>query len=160
MDAGRARAALRTHPSAFEYYKSKIPAAEIARIREECAAKGLSVHDALMERAGWPPIPFDGKLLVTHQDALLIGGKVQAPAATPITSCSFTPRCARVAARRSASKSVPARPSRGAGRRARLRPRQVRSLRRLSVELCAADRGRPRAHQHRFPCRLRRPALQ
>ncbi len=67
-------------PSAFEYYKSKIPAAEIARIREECAAKGLSVHDALMERAGWPPIPFDGKLLVTHQDALLIGGKVQAPA--------------------------------------------------------------------------------
>jgi electron-transferring-flavoprotein dehydrogenase len=32
-----------------------------------------------MERAGWPPIPHDGKLLVSHQDALLLGGKVQAP---------------------------------------------------------------------------------
>lgn len=66
--------------SVFDYYKSKIPAPEIARIREECAAKCLSIHDALMERAGWPPIQFDGKLLVTHQDALLMGGKVQAPA--------------------------------------------------------------------------------
>ena len=26
------------------------------------------------------PIPFDGELLVSHQDALLMGGKVQAPA--------------------------------------------------------------------------------
>ena len=33
-----------------------------------------------MERCGWPAIPYDGQLLVTHQDALLIGGKVQAPA--------------------------------------------------------------------------------
>jgi electron-transferring-flavoprotein dehydrogenase len=27
----------------------------------------------------WPPIPHDGQLLVSHQDALLLGGKVQAP---------------------------------------------------------------------------------
>ena len=33
-----------------------------------------------MDRAGWPKIPYDGKLLVSHQDALLMGGKVQAPA--------------------------------------------------------------------------------
>jgi electron-transferring-flavoprotein dehydrogenase len=33
-----------------------------------------------MDRAGWPPVPLDGKLLVSHQDALLLGGKVQAPA--------------------------------------------------------------------------------
>ncbi len=32
-----------------------------------------------MERCGWPAIPYDGKLLVSHQDALLLGGKVQAP---------------------------------------------------------------------------------
>ena len=32
-----------------------------------------------MERCGWPAIPYDGQLLVSHQDALLIGGKVQAP---------------------------------------------------------------------------------
>jgi electron-transferring-flavoprotein dehydrogenase len=31
-----------------------------------------------MDRAGWPSIPFDGELLVSHQDALLLGGKVQA----------------------------------------------------------------------------------
>jgi electron-transferring-flavoprotein dehydrogenase len=37
------------------------------------------VHDAFMDRSGWPPIPFDGQLLVSHQDALLMGGKVQAP---------------------------------------------------------------------------------
>jgi electron-transferring-flavoprotein dehydrogenase len=66
-------------PSLERYYRGKIPADEIARIRAECAARGLSLHDALMERAGWPVIPFDGQLLVTHQDALLLGGKVQAP---------------------------------------------------------------------------------
>ena len=33
-----------------------------------------------MDRSGWPAIPYDGQLLVTHQDALLMGGKVQAPA--------------------------------------------------------------------------------
>jgi len=66
-------------PSLFEYYKGRIPAEEVARIREDCAARGVSVHDALMERCGWPRIAYDGKLLVSHQDALLIGGKVQAP---------------------------------------------------------------------------------
>jgi electron-transferring-flavoprotein dehydrogenase len=30
-------------------------------------------------RCGWPAIEYDGQLLVSHQDALLIGGKVQAP---------------------------------------------------------------------------------
>ena len=32
-----------------------------------------------MDRCGWPQIPYDGELLVSHQDALLVGGKVQAP---------------------------------------------------------------------------------
>ena len=32
-----------------------------------------------MDSAGWPAIPYDGQLLVSHQDALLMGGKVQAP---------------------------------------------------------------------------------
>jgi electron-transferring-flavoprotein dehydrogenase len=31
-----------------------------------------------LTRDGWPSIPYDGRLLVTHQDALLMGGKVQA----------------------------------------------------------------------------------
>jgi len=67
-------------PSIEEYYRGKISADEIARLRVECQTKGLPLHGALMDRVGWPAIPYDGKLLVSHQDALLIGGKVQAPA--------------------------------------------------------------------------------
>ena len=36
-----------------------------------------------MRKIGWPEIPLDGKLLVSHQDALLMGGKVQAPPGFP-----------------------------------------------------------------------------
>lgn len=61
------------------FYRGKIPPEEIAAIRKECETKGVPLHDALMDRAGWPAVPLDGKLLVTHQDALLVGGKVQAP---------------------------------------------------------------------------------
>jgi electron-transferring-flavoprotein dehydrogenase len=39
---------------------------------------GRSLHDALLSARGWPEIPFDGRLLISHQDALLLGGKVQA----------------------------------------------------------------------------------
>jgi len=67
-------------PSLEEYYRGRIAPDEIRRIVKESDAKGIASHAALMERAGWPEIPFDGELLVSHQDALLIGGKVQAPA--------------------------------------------------------------------------------
>jgi electron-transferring-flavoprotein dehydrogenase len=67
-------------PSLEEYYRGRIAPEEIATLREECRAKGTSLHGALMDRAGWPPIPHDGQLLISHQDALLLGGKVQAPA--------------------------------------------------------------------------------
>jgi electron-transferring-flavoprotein dehydrogenase len=65
--------------NAEDYFKGKILPSEIQRIKAECAQKGISVHDELMNRLGWPEVPFDGKLLVSHQDALLMGGKVQAP---------------------------------------------------------------------------------
>ncbi len=64
--------------AAEKYFEGKISAEEIAQIREQCAARNLPLHDALMDRCGWPAIPFDGQLLVTQQDALLMGGKVQA----------------------------------------------------------------------------------
>lgn len=67
-------------PGLEEYYRGRIPAGEVERIVAACRARGASCHDALMERCGWPEIPYDGRLLLTHQDALLIGGKVQAPA--------------------------------------------------------------------------------
>jgi electron-transferring-flavoprotein dehydrogenase len=65
-------------PSVAEYFRRRIPADEINKIQQECAAKRVAAHDALMDRAGWPRIPYDGKLLMSHQDALLVGGKVQA----------------------------------------------------------------------------------
>ena len=66
-------------PSLEEYYSGRIAPDEIQAIRKASEATAVSVHAALMDRAGWPAIPFDGELLVSHQDALLIGGKVQAP---------------------------------------------------------------------------------
>jgi electron-transferring-flavoprotein dehydrogenase len=66
-------------PSVEEYYRGKISVDEIQRLRKECQIKGVSLHGALMDRIGWPAVPFDGQLLVSHQDALLMGGKVQAP---------------------------------------------------------------------------------
>jgi len=62
------------------FYAGKIAPDEIAAIRRDCEARGVPLHDALMDRAGWPAVRLDGNLLVTQQDALLVGGKVQAPA--------------------------------------------------------------------------------
>jgi electron-transferring-flavoprotein dehydrogenase len=62
-----------------DFYAGRIAPLEIGLIRRDCEAKGIPLHDALMDRVGWPPVAFDGNLLVTHQDALLVGGKVQAP---------------------------------------------------------------------------------
>lgn len=63
-----------------QFFADRLTAREIEEIRRDCARQGKVLHDALMERCGWPPIEYDGKLLVSQQDALLIGGKVQAPA--------------------------------------------------------------------------------
>ena len=62
-----------------EWYAGKIPATEVDRLRAECRAKNVPLAPALMKAAGWPELEYDGQLLVTHQDALLMGGKVQAP---------------------------------------------------------------------------------
>jgi electron-transferring-flavoprotein dehydrogenase len=66
-------------PTVEDYFAGKISRDEIAKLRDECKTKNISLHGALMDKAGWPAIPFDGQLLVSHQDALLMGGKVQAP---------------------------------------------------------------------------------
>ena len=66
-------------PTVEDYFAGKISREEIAKLRDECKTKNVSLHGALMDKAGWPAIPFDGQLLVSHQDALLMGGKVQAP---------------------------------------------------------------------------------
>ncbi len=66
-------------PSLEEAFGSRISPAELKQMQEECASKGTSLHDRIMDRCGWPEIPMDGKLLISHQDALLMGGGVQAP---------------------------------------------------------------------------------
>lgn len=66
-------------PSLEEYYRGTLSPTELEQIRKECAIKGVSLSTVLMQRCGWPAIPYDGTLLMSHQDALLLGGKVQAP---------------------------------------------------------------------------------
>ncbi len=74
-----ARSVSNSLPSLEGVYGSRISPAELKQIQEECAARGTSLHDRIMDRCGWPQIPMDGKLLISHQDALLMGGGVQAP---------------------------------------------------------------------------------
>ena len=62
------------------FFASRISAEEWNRLKAEAASHGQPVHDLAMNRWGWPEIPYDGQLLVSHQDALLMGGSVQAPA--------------------------------------------------------------------------------
>jgi electron-transferring-flavoprotein dehydrogenase len=65
-------------PSLEEYYKGRISPEDIAEIRQQASEKQTALHDMLMEKIGWPAIQQDGQLLVSQQDALLMGGKVQA----------------------------------------------------------------------------------
>ncbi len=65
-------------PSLEEYYQGKLTGKQIAEIRSTAKAAGTTMHDALMDAVGWPKINHDGQMLVSHQDALLMGGKVQA----------------------------------------------------------------------------------
>ena len=57
---------------------SGVKAQEAELLVEEARVGGRPLHDALMSARGWPEIELDGRLLVTQQDALLMGGKVQA----------------------------------------------------------------------------------
>jgi electron-transferring-flavoprotein dehydrogenase len=61
-----------------ESHPAGINQERFAELMNAAKAGGRPLHDALLSERGWPEIPFDGRLLVTQQDALLIGGKVQA----------------------------------------------------------------------------------
>lgn len=82
------RLSLGSHPanpterlvSLAEFYRGKFTQQEITTIQHDCQLRGASAHDPLMDRCGWPAIEYDGSLLVSHQDVLLMGGKVQATA--------------------------------------------------------------------------------
>ncbi len=88
----------RPMPSLEEYYRQRLTPDVLAAVRHECSSENKPLHDALMDRCGWPAIPYDGQLLVSQQDALLLGGKVQAPAGyadhVRILYSDFCERCA------------------------------------------------------------------
>lgn len=74
----KVKAAHERSANLFEFYRGRIPKDEIKKIQEQSYAKGVAASDALLNRAGWPEIQYDGQLLLSHQDALFAGGKVQA----------------------------------------------------------------------------------
>ncbi len=65
-------------PPAYRQIKHARSGLKLKEAAELALADGMPLHDALLTARGWPEIPFDGRLLMTQQDALLLGGKVQA----------------------------------------------------------------------------------
>ena len=65
-------------PSLEDYCRGKIAPGKVEELQQNCTAQGNSLADPVMDLLGWPQIPFDGQLLISQQDALLLGGKVQA----------------------------------------------------------------------------------
>jgi len=65
--------------SAEEFYGGRLSAEQLVAAQTSTGSV-TSLHDAVMNACGWPEIQHDGRLLVSHQDALLMGGKVQATA--------------------------------------------------------------------------------
>jgi electron-transferring-flavoprotein dehydrogenase len=61
-----------------KFYSRRLKPEQLEKAAREAATGGRSLHDALMNACGWPEIEYDGKLLVSQQDALLMGGKIQA----------------------------------------------------------------------------------
>jgi electron-transferring-flavoprotein dehydrogenase len=65
-------------PSLEAFCAGRISPDNLAKLRSDALAKGESLFDEVMDAHGWPRVQLDGKLLISHQDALLMGGKVQA----------------------------------------------------------------------------------
>jgi electron-transferring-flavoprotein dehydrogenase len=51
---------------------------EAKRLEHAAEIGGWPLHKALLDARGWPDFDFDRRILLTHQDVLLLGGKVQA----------------------------------------------------------------------------------
>ena len=124
-------------PSSQEYYRGKIPAAELDRIVEDCrsarrlvprrpdGALRLARHSLRRPTAGHAP----GRAADRRQSA-------GARRASPTTCASMYPDfCERCASKLCIEMCSGQAITPGPGRRPRVRPREVRALRRLPVEL-------------------------
>jgi len=68
-------------PPAFQQIRKNRPGIapeKLEELKQGAQSGGRPLHEAILSERGWPEIDFDGRLLVTQQDALLMGGKVQA----------------------------------------------------------------------------------
>jgi electron-transferring-flavoprotein dehydrogenase len=59
-------------------FAGRIPEERLKQAVAKCAKDKQPLHDTVMSLVGWPEIPLDGELLMSHQDVLFKGGKVQA----------------------------------------------------------------------------------
>ena len=126
--------------------RGKLSPAKIAELKQQAAAENRSLHDVFMDACGWPAIPFDGKLLITHQDALLVGGKVQAAAGyadhVVFIDAEVVPALRSPHLHRDVlGTGDHHRRTSGSG----VRPREMHTLRRVHVELLADARTAKRA---------------
>ncbi|HEX4036734.1 MAG TPA: hypothetical protein VHX37_01635 [Acidobacteriaceae bacterium] len=85
LTGGRLLLPFRRHPhrgpaTLEEFCRRRLRSAHVEALRTNCRIRNVPLHDAVMRCSGWPDIACDGQLLVSLQDALLLGGKVQAPA--------------------------------------------------------------------------------
>lgn len=65
-------------PPLARAYAGRLAPEKLETVVAQCAQARQPQHDAIMTLAGWPEIPYDGSLLMSHQDVLFKGGKVQA----------------------------------------------------------------------------------
>ena len=65
-------------PLSEDFFQSRIEPSRLQELQRDCAEQSVAMHDRIMDLQGWPSIPLDGQLLISHQDALLMGGGVQA----------------------------------------------------------------------------------
>ena len=80
LTGGRLSLSAKIPPAHKQIHKERIgiSSAKLNELKQTAASGGRPLHDAILSERGWPEIEFDGRLLVTQQDALLMGGKVQA----------------------------------------------------------------------------------
>ena len=109
------------------------------QLRKECAIKGVSLHGALMQRVRLAGDPLRRPVARLAPGRLLLGGKVQAPPGYADHVVFLYPElCERCGTRICIELCSGQAITPGPRRRAGLRPREMRPLRRLLLELRAA----------------------